>query len=212
MGVYEKPVCVKIFFDLDGTLIDSKKRLYELFQKLVSSSVFSYDEYWALKKNKINHKEILSSTFGYGEEEYAAFEKEWMEKIEMPEWLDLDIPFEGVSDYLNKLKEEHQLYVVTARQSEALALSQLSKFGWGNVFIKVFVTAQKKEKFDLIREAVNPDSSDWLVGDTGKDIQTGKQLGVQTAAVLSGFLSKEKLEEYGPDIIVESITDLNFPQ
>lgn len=210
MGLYEKYRGMKIFFDLDGTLIDSKKRLYQLFQKLVPVSEFSYDDYWKLKKNKVNHHEILSSFFGYNEKEYAAFEKEWMKKIEMPEWLALDLPFEGVTGFLYKLKEKNQVYVVTARQSEELALSQLSRFGWSDIFDKVFVTEQQKEKFDLISESIKPDGSDWLVGDTGKDIQTGKQLGVKTAAVLSGFLNRASLAEYNPDIIVDSVVELKF--
>jgi len=53
---------------------------------------------------------------------------------------------------------------------------------------------------------INPD--DWFVGDTGHDIIAGKKLGIKTAAVLTGFLSKEKIEEYEPDIILTSV--LNF--
>ena len=44
---------MKIFFDLDGTLINSKMRLYSLFQELVSASNLSFDEYWNLKKKKL---------------------------------------------------------------------------------------------------------------------------------------------------------------
>ena len=56
---------VNIFFDLDGTLLDSRKRLYKLFQDLVLESNLTIDEYWELKRNKINHKTILIEKFGY---------------------------------------------------------------------------------------------------------------------------------------------------
>ena len=60
---------------------------------------------------------------------------------------------------------------------------------------------------DLINNAIAINSSDWFVGDTGKDIETGKSLGMQTAAVLYGFLNKEKLIEYKPDLIINTVID-----
>ena len=56
---------MKIFFDLDGTLINSKIRLYSLFQELVPVSNFSFDEYWDFKQNKINHATILRKKFNF---------------------------------------------------------------------------------------------------------------------------------------------------
>ncbi|HVG42921.1 MAG TPA: HAD hydrolase-like protein [Chitinophagaceae bacterium] len=198
----------KIFFDLDGTLLDSKDRLYQLFQNLVPASTLSFDSYWDLKRNKIAHKQILQTQFSYTTEEVLVFERAWLERIELAEWLALDKPFVGVTEYLTELRKRHSLYLVTARQFKDVALKQLDQYGWGEVFEDVFVTSQKSEKYDLIKEGVETKSTDWLVGDTGKDIQTGKQLGVQTAAVLSGFLNAETLLPYNPDIIINSVLDL----
>ena len=198
---------MKIFFDLDGTLIDSRERLYRLFQHLVPASALTFDEYWNDKRNKIGHSKILKNKFSFSDEEIAGFQKNWMEQIELPKWLAFDKPFEGVTEYLAELKKQHELYLVTARQFENLVLLQLAGYGWSDIFTKVFVTAQKTEKVDLIKNAVVTDASDWFVGDTGKDIQTGKLLGIKTAAVLSGFLNEEKLKEYKPDVIINTIID-----
>ena len=54
---------MKLFIDFDGTLVNSKERLYNLFQFLVPSSGFSFDEYWARKKKGISHKVILLQEF-----------------------------------------------------------------------------------------------------------------------------------------------------
>lgn len=199
---------MNIFFDLDGTLIDSRPRLYQLFQFLVPDSTLTFDEYWGLKRSKINHKEILSSKFSYSEEQYKHFEKNWMSEIELKRWLDLDIPFEGVTDLLEDLFRKYTLFVVTARQSENTALEQIKKLKWNHIFTKILVTAQKQEKYDLIKNTVQTTSEDWFVGDTGKDIQTGKLLGIKTAAVLSGFLNKESLLLYNPDTIINTVLDL----
>jgi phosphoglycolate phosphatase len=198
---------MKIFFDLDGTLIDSRQRLYQLFQHLVPASVLPFDAYWNYKRNKISHKEILLHQFKYTKEQIELFDEAWMKKIELAEWLALDKPFEGVTDFLAELQKKYRLFLVTARQSETMAIQQIEQFGWGQIFEKVFVTAQKKEKYELISSGEVVSNHDWFVGDTGKDIETGKQLGAKTAAVLSGFLNTEKLLEYEPDVIINTIID-----
>ena len=45
MALREGTKPMNIFFDLDGTLLDSKERLYYLFQHLVPECKFSFEEY-----------------------------------------------------------------------------------------------------------------------------------------------------------------------
>jgi len=201
---------MNIFFDLDGTLIDSKERLYRLFQHLVPESNFTFEEYWEYKKARINHKEILNNQFKYSNTNIESFEKDWMSSIESSEWLNYDKPIEGIFEYLTKLKLKNDLYVVTARQSENMLKAQFENFKWTGIFKKIFITFQKYDKYDLIRDDIKVDKNDWFVGDTGLDILTGKKLGIKTAAVLSGFLSKDKLMEYNPDIIAENVMGIEF--
>jgi len=200
---------MNIFFDLDGTLIDAKERLYQLFQHLVPESKLSFEEYWDLKKSKISHKEILESKFSFSNEEIALFEKKWLDAIELPGWLALDKPFDGVTEYLKELKKNYTLYLITARQSESRALQQVAQFGWDGIFEKVLVTTQKSEKYDAIKNSVVTKEEDWIIGDTGKEVETGKKLNIRTAAVLSGFRNKKVLESYHPDLIVNKVTDIS---
>lgn len=201
---------MNIFFDLDGTLLDSKERLYQLFQALVPNSKLTFDEYWKLKRNKIGHREILQSQFKYSFDAFSIFEKEWLKKIELPEWLSKDIPFYGLTEYLKELRHRHRLYIVTARQFKSGAVEQVKQFGWSDFFEDVLVTGQNLEKVDLIKNNVLVSEEDWFVGDTGKDIQCGKELSMSTAGVLTGFMNKEQLKNYNPDIIVNKVTDLTF--
>ena len=90
---------MKIFFDLDGTLIDSKLRLYSLFQELVPQSVLTFNEYWIFKQNKINHAEILREKFHFDESSISKFEHDWMELIETDSFLKYDTPIDGVGVY-----------------------------------------------------------------------------------------------------------------
>lgn len=201
---------MNIFFDLDGTLIDAKLRLYLLFQTLVPASGLTFQAYWDLKKSKVDHRSILKNYFAYSEEQFIQFEKIWLDKIEEPEWLALDKPFEGATEFLNTLKQNHLLYVITARQKSQAVILQLTYFGWENIFQDVLVSGPGSDKSQVISSTVKTTKNDWMVGDTGKDIETGKKLGIHTAAVLSGFLSREILISYRPDIVINSILDLKF--
>ena len=185
---------MNVFLDFDGTLIDSRLRLYKLFQDLVPKSNLNYRKYWELKRNKINHKEILTSIFNYSEREFSQFEEIWMNKIEQEEYLDLDKPFVNTTNFLIEFANSHNLYLVTARQSESNVINQIFKFGWQKIFTKVLVSSKKKEKHTLIRNNVSFKSEDWIIGDTGEDIKTGKLLEINTAAVLSGVLNKEQIK------------------
>ncbi len=201
---------MKLFFDLDGTLIDAKPRLYKLFCDLVESDQLSFDQYWDLKRSKIGHESILNNYFSYSKKNIDDFNSTWLSLIETQQYLKLDIPFYGVQEFLKKLAEHHSIYIVTARQFESTANEQIHQFGWDKIISGLFVTSQKEEKSTLIQAKTSFSPTDWMIGDTGKDIQTGKILGVKTAAVLSGFQNKLVLEKYEPNIIVESILNLTF--
>ena len=200
---------MNIFFDLDGTIIDSKMRLFLLFNFLVPNSKYSYDEYWNLKQNKISHKEILKNYYGYSENQFMTFQEKWMNEIEKDNWLQFDKPIIGAKNTLISLTKKYSLFLVTARQSKLTLIRQLQELGLFNIFKMILVTEQKIEKYDLIINNVEVSKEDWIIGDTGKDIETGKKLGINTIAVLSGFLNKERLDAYKPDHILNNIIELD---
>lgn len=199
-----------IFLDLDGTLIDSRQRLYQLFQYLIPRSNLSFDEYWDLKRNNISHKLIIDRYFPYIN--YKVFIESWMSLIETKEYLDLDFPFENVSNYLAKLRVDgNDVYLVTARQFIDGVYYQINKFGWLSCFNDILVTQQKSEKESIIRPLLKNNEKAYFIGDTGKDIQTAKALGVFSVGVYSGFLSKDILLTYQPDLLLSSITEFTVP-
>lgn len=200
---------MNIFFDLDGTILDSRKRLYVLFQQLVEKSVLSFDDYWNLKRNKIRHEQILKEYFEYSDKKITDFENIWMNKIESPQLLALDEPFKNIEYCLNELKIKNALYLVTARQFRERAFSQLENLGLIDYFEEILVTEQKYEKASLIKKCCKFSQGDYIIGDTGHDIKTGKGLGLKTIAVTYGFMSKKILKKYTPDYIIDDIMDIN---
>jgi phosphoglycolate phosphatase len=202
---------MNIVFDLDGTLIDSRRRLYELFQILAPTQGLSFSKYWALKRQKISNEKILSEMLGFDDDMVAKFVDDWMRQIETPEFLALDTNFPGMHQTLSALGQLANLHVCTARQSRAGVLAQLERLELRAFFASVLVTEQRYQKEWLIRSEVEGLSAlDWLVGDTGADIVVGKSLGMRTCAVLTGFLSEASLRPYGPDRLLESAAQFSL--
>lgn len=198
---------MKIIFDLDGTLICSKKRLYELFCDLTNSRELSFSDYWDFKFNGYSNQDILKNEFNYPEEKINRFVTRWMDKIEDSYYLEMDTVIEGLQGFLEEISINNQLYICTARQSVAQVKNQLKKLAILEFFEDVFVTEQRFTKTELLlKSGMVFSENDWFVGDTGHDIRTGRQLGIKTCAVLSGFMSESALLTYEPNKIFKNLT------
>ncbi len=197
---------MKILIDLDGTLLDSRERLYFLFKTLVPECDLCIDDYWDLKRAKVTHKQILNKRYGYADKLIASFETAWMDLIEEQNWLNKDVLFAGVSEHLQALGKVADLYLLTARQRPEMVNYQLDRVGLREFFVGIYVTGGKLRKDDVVAGLPLTDD-DWMIGDTGNDVEVGKRLGMRTASVTNGFLSKESLLPYGPDLILERFTD-----
>lgn len=198
----------KIFFDLDGTLVDCSERIYQLFRKLEPRYTSSKEIYWEERKVLENQKEFLEKHFDYKIENILEFRERWMTFIESLEFIMMDKPLECATELLEKLHKDNELYVITARQKISTTMEQMKQFGWDKFFKKVLVTEQKTDKASLIAANCKVEPTDVIVGDIGEDIVYGKTLGIRTVAVTSGFRSEEVLRTFEPDILVSGVKEI----
>lgn len=200
---------MKIIFDLDGTLICCKKRIYDLFMDLSKNTTLDYDKYWALKFQGLSNELILKNQLMYSDERCEDFVFQWMEAIESEEYLSRDSVFDGVFDTLDFLKNSGcDLYICTARQSRESTINQLKRLKIYNYFEEILVTAQKEDKkTTLICSDIGWSDSDWILGDTGHDIRAGQVIGLNTCAVLTGIMTRERLIPYEPDFIIKDVSE-----
>jgi phosphoglycolate phosphatase len=198
---------MNILFDLDGTILDSKLRLYRLFCDITSQTTLSFSDYWDLKRSMKDHQFILKEYLNYSFVEYSDFEKKWMSLIETEKYLKYDKPFDFTEKVLQAIQSQgHGLYIITARQSKERTLRQIQNTGLSPYFEAILITENQQTKEDLIKKSnIQLSSKDILIGDTGIDVKTAKELNLVSIAVLSGFRNKEVLSQYSPDYIENDI-------
>ncbi|HZF62231.1 MAG TPA: HAD hydrolase-like protein [Desulfovibrio sp.] len=195
----------KYFFDFDGTLVDSKKRVYTLFRKIVlamrpgdENLIPDFNTYWYYKRNFMNQSMLLQFFMKFTSTEVQMFKNRWLDEIEEFELLKLDTPFEGIKDVLELLSGNSDLILVSARQFSDRLIAQLNWLDWRKYFSLVLVTNQLRSKDSIIRDTVDFSCDDFFFGDTGEDIDAAKSLGIRSIAVDTGFIALDRLQKHLP--------------
>jgi phosphoglycolate phosphatase len=121
-------------------------------------------------------------------------------------------PFSGIVESLNKLKERgFQLGVVTSNSRknvelffEAHSIQHLFStiYTSKHIFGKDKVITRYMKKYDIEKESA------LYVGDETRDIEAAKKVGIPVIAVSWGFNSKELLELYKPNAIIDTPASL----
>lgn len=165
-----------VFFDLDGTLINPRKRLHTLFVEL-SGSQIGFDEYWKCKDKGLNQAQMLEH-IGY---RYSCreFNKRWLEEIERKDLLSLDEVFTDVPPLLESLRTyKIKMFIVTNRQSYENLEWELLQFGISGYFDAVISTFQKCSKDEAVVKLGLCTENSVFVGDSEEDMNAARALGI----------------------------------
>jgi len=201
---------MNIFFDLDGTLIDVRMRLFSLFCDLTGQTVLDFTNYWELKRSMHDQKWILANILKYSDSEISDFKKKWLENIETEKYLNFDSLFPFTISTVDEYKDMgFSLYIVTARQNKAATLKQLLSLGLTDYFTDCFIASPPQSKTEeILLQDIKLSKHDFLVGDTLEDVQTAKNLNVKSISVLSGFYNMATLLNSNPDYIAGDISQI----
>jgi|694.fasta_scaffold01109_13 phosphoglycolate phosphatase len=187
------------FIDLDGTLIDSKYRVYKLFIDLTKSSI-SFEDYWKIKETGKTNHDVLNHLQVNADAELPTFNKDWFKLIEARTYLSIDVLLPKSMEALEKLAQFGKLILVTSRQSKENTHWQLQELGVSRFFHDIIVTEHKKVKPLALADwiQVNKDGishSSFMIGDTEEDLQASVQNNLKAIGVLTGFRSEAFLKE-----------------
>lgn len=209
-----KPTLNHFCFDLDGTLVDSNKTIYEAtaysLDKLGID--FNVDEnLFALKIGQ--HFNDIFNAFDIDVPDFEEFITIYKENyFKQMKYSSL---YNGVEETLSELKERGVKISLLTTKVQDQAEKIIEYFNLGEYFNLIMGRrdgiAHKPSPEPLIaicKELNVGLKSTLMVGDTELDIQCGKNAGTFTCGVLYGYRTKELLEIEKPDFIVESINQI----
>jgi HAD superfamily hydrolase (TIGR01549 family) len=201
-------------FDMDGTLIDSNKTIYE-------ATVFTLRE---LKINFIMDEQLFGLKIGqHFVDIFNAF------NIDVPDFdtfisiykynyfkqMRYSRLYDGVKDILIELKKRGAKVSLLTTKAQDQAEKIIDYFELNDYFDLIMGRrdgiAYKPSPESLIRICDDLSvkvKNTLMIGDTELDIQCGKNAGSYTCAVLYGYRTKELLEVEKPDFIVAGIRDI----
>jgi phosphoglycolate phosphatase-like HAD superfamily hydrolase len=200
---------MKLFFDLDGTLIDISEKYYRVYNDILTEAGFSTigkKEYWDAKRHKVPENQILAMT--KANDFYKEYNKKRLLSIESAYYLSYDSLTEEVIEVLKDFSTKYQLVLVTLRRSASQLDTQLVNLKLMDYFVDVLSSGEDliprwMIKYNLIKEYLGDEynSDHILIGDTETDIKAGNKLGFKTIAILNGIRTKELLIMSNPDFI-----------
>lgn len=192
-----------LFFDLDGTLIDSAvgitrciaHALTQLEHPIPSEAELRG---WIGPSLRTSFLPLLGDPA-----KVEAAVEHYLERFESHGWLEHQV-YAGIGETIEALHAEgHRLAVVTAK-NEPHARKILAHLSFGHRFediIGATVDGRLSHKKDLIGEALRrlsltPDAC-WMIGDRRMDIEGARHHGMRSVGVLWGFGGEEELRDAG---------------
>ena len=202
-----------LYFDLDGTILDIRCRLYSIYVDIVkelNGAALSEEVYWKAKREQLPEELIAKRSNIESLPKYIRLRKA---RIELPKYLECDKLIPQALESLSELSKNNRMMLVTLRKSKQNLYQQLRKFKIEPLFDGVLVGDDGEERWRSKAKIISNDSrfeprDCSIVGDTEADILAGKNLNIITIAVLSGIRSEKKLLLNHPDYVIDDVTQL----
>jgi phosphoglycolate phosphatase-like HAD superfamily hydrolase len=190
-----------LFFDLDGTLLDVKKKNYTVHKELAQKYNFTAINerlYWLKKRQHLPLWDVLPHFF-------TEYSTDFIERIEQPDVLRFDTIIPGGHSLLIRLGEIFSIVLVTKRKERENVLKQLEELSILNLFTDILTPDGKKE--DAIK-TFSYSPKDIVIGDTEEDVIAAKSLTIPSIAVSWGLRTGEYLQSFFPSLLVHTVADL----
>src|SRR3989344_4463452 len=209
-----KLVPKNIFFDLDGPILDVKKRYYAVYRYFVvknNGKPLALDEYWEQKRMNVSLEKLLQMSGCGGlvveHKKYLSLHREEYA------FLQLDELQPRVRELLSHLSKRHNLYLITLRRNTENLLRQLKELNILSFFAKVLSVAPTSEskwqhKVDLLSEDGLQLKAGIIIGDTPTEILAARKVGFTSVGVANGIRTKDILIKAEPHLVVESVKQL----
>lgn len=217
-----------LLFDIDGVIVklskgQASKAHRNSFIEAVKK-IYGIDHVLKVDHSGMTDKRIIIEELklaGLDEKEIKSKLKECMNEM-VNVFKNYDnpdlIPVDGIKNLLEKLNQNKDVLIgLLTGNVEGIAYEKMRILGLRDYFKVggfgsnehekrsdlVFVAKEKAEKSGYTIDEI------YVIGDTLKDIQAGKEANVKTIAVATGRYSVDELSKYNPDYLFENFKDSN---
>jgi len=212
-----------LILDVDGTLLDTTERFYELFNELLverGKRALGWDEFLRIYIADTLDDAIAGPSSPRREEELHDF---WLEFLRRYRAGRIDAkPIPGAREVVEGFAGVPVAIITSCIVPAEELRRELSDHGIAE-HVKVVVTGadvardlerghhfSKREILELAARKLGAKPSECVVvGDYWNDIKDAKAVGAKAVAVLTGLMRREVLEKFKPDAIIESVRDLS---
>lgn len=201
------------FFDLDGTLADSKADVLNSIAKAYAHLGWTYDA------AKLTIGPLLPDIIATISPQLDAAQRQTVIQTfrtfyAAGKYQDT-VLFPGVSDFLHRLKTQGKTLYVATNKPRKPTLEILEKLGIRDMFCFIGtpdLDGGNLPKVEVLRSLVrkfglNPAMA-VMVGDTGSDMEAGRGAGMRTMAFTGGYGIEGWVQASQPDFVVDTYREL----
>ena len=202
-----------LVFDLDGTLVDSRKDILNAVNHTLSSLGLPQMP----AEEIINHvgwgaSNLVRSVLGEGHQHFFKKAMPLFKAFYAEHLLDNTVLYPGVRELIESVEFPKTVCTNKPTEFSVKILEGLGVAGFFTMISGGDRFAVKKPAPDalhaLAQGAGVPLEKVLMIGDSVIDIEAGKNAGAKTCAVTYGFGQREDLARANPDYILDSITEV----
>lgn len=208
-----------VFFDLDGTLIDTAPDFYTVLNATLQDAGRDLVSYNAVREQVSNGaRAMIGLGFGLqpGDDGFDLWLNRFLDRYEQHLAVDT-VLFPGMADVLERLEQAAIPWGIVTNKPSRFTLPLLDGLGLqsrvGPVICPDHVTRRKPDPEGLLMaaRATGSDATRCMyVGDHERDIAAGRNAGMTTIGVLFGYIdADENPADWQADFYVEHADELN---
>jgi phosphoglycolate phosphatase-like HAD superfamily hydrolase len=191
-----------ILFDLDDTLIDTKKRHYTVVSDFINNYGKSlvFEDYLKIRKEKNwTNGQVIKNLFSLNESDFYLF---WKSNIENPAYLQYDVEIVN-SDLLSEFKAKYliKFILISLRSNSKSAIEQFRKFQFSSLFDESYFLrhADLNPKIEKVNYCKQFYRHLTFISDSQDDCRAAQVNGIEFIGVQSG-INQLKCEKQFIDI------------
>ncbi len=159
-----------LYFDLDGTLIDVRKRHYAAYvdtARELGLTPLSEQAFWKERRGGAATEDLIGHVRSSDRERFT---ERWRLRTDAPSYVRLDTLIPGARATLAALRKSYELVLVTLREDQETLLEQLDELSLSKFFAAIYSSGEhvtqrsQAQLIDLFRGCTDEDAA--ISGDT----------------------------------------------